>query len=350
MSVYWLEFAGEDDVLAGAEATVATTGLTLRGAGVAVAEAINPTRIQTLGLTRGVGPVIDIVEASLPAAEAALEAAPLPETGSVAVRARDVRATTGIDTQAVEARLGAVLTAAGHPVDLTAPDHELRVLFAGPEIGRNAAAGGPKEPLSTGFVRATARDAVCLLGWRTADGWRQFGDRQPTDRPFFQPGSMAPTLARVCVNLSRIQPGAWLLDPLCGTGGVLLEAGLIGARPLGSDASAKMVHGSRANTAAYLETVPPIFRGDARRMPLAANSVGAVVADLPYGRQSPLAGESHTQLTREALAEAARVSPRAVFVADRSLIEPAHATGWTVEAVCRRRVHRSLTRYLHVLR
>lgn len=347
--MYWLEFAGEDDVLAGVEALVATRGLELRGAGIAVAEAIDTARLRTLGLTRGAGAVIDVVEASIGAAEAALEATALPTAGSVAVRARDVRGTTGVDTQAAERRLGAVLTDAGRPVDLTAPDHELRVLFAGPTVGRDHAGGGEYDPLTTGLLDAPTDGAVCLLGWRRAHDWRQFGDRQPTDRPFFRPGSMAPSLARVCVNLSQVTPGEWLLDPMCGTGGVLLEAGLIGACPLGIDANTTMVRGSRKNTAAYLEAVPPLFQGDASRLPLAADSVAAVVADIPYGRQSPLTGTSRAKLTQAALAEAARVGSRAVFVADRSLVAPATAAGWTVEAVCRQRVHRSLTRRLHVL-
>lgn len=347
--MYWLEFAGEDDVLAGAEALVATEGLRLRGAGVGVADTIDLERIRTLGLTRGTGPVIAVVDASVTAAEDALQAAELPETGSVAVRARDVRGTTGIDTQAAERRLGAILADAGHRVDLTAPEHELRVLFAGGEIGRDPAGGGANDPLATGLLQANSDGAICVLGWRHAHGWRQFTDRQPTDRPFFQPGSMAPELARVCVNLSRIEPGAVLVDPMCGTGGVLLEAGLIGAVPLGLDASKRMVYGTQQNTRRYLDTQPTLLRGDARRLPLASDSVGAIVADVPYGRQSPLTGGGREQLTQETLTEAARVSPRAVVVADRSLVPAATTAGWTVEAVLRRRVHRSLTRYLHVL-
>lgn len=347
--MYWLEFAGEDDVLAGTEALVATESLQLRGAGVAVAETVVPERLTTLGLTRGAGAVVAVVEASLSAAEDALKTASLPTTGSVAVRARDVRGTTGIDTQAAERRLGAVLSAAGRPVDLTTPDHELRVLFAGPDVGRDPAGGGPHDPVTTGLVQDTSDEAICVLGWRHAHDWRAFAKRQPTERPFFQPGSMAPALARVCVNLSRIEPGAVLVDPMCGTGGIVLEAGLVGAVPLGVDASKQMVQGTKQNTQAYLDRQPTLVQGDARRLPLAADSVGAVVADIPYGRQSPLTGGERGQLAQETLTEAARVSPRAVIVADRSLASAATTAGWTIEAVLRRRVHRSLTRYLHVL-
>jgi tRNA (guanine10-N2)-dimethyltransferase len=50
-----------------------------------------------------------------------------------------------------------------------------------------------------------------------------------------------------------------------------------------------------------------------------------------------------------ALAEAARVAPRAVMVADRDWRGPAREAGWAVDAAFERRVHRSLTRHVLVL-
>jgi tRNA (guanine10-N2)-dimethyltransferase len=49
------------------------------------------------------------------------------------------------------------------------------------------------------------------------------------------------------------------------------------------------------------------------------------------------------------LGEVRRVAPRAVVVADRPVAGEARATGWTVAARHERRVHRSLTRHVHVL-
>jgi tRNA (guanine10-N2)-dimethyltransferase len=43
------------------------------------------------------------------------------------------------------------------------------------------------------------------------------------------------------------------------------------------------------------------------------------------------------------------VSPRAIVVADRSWRDEALDAGWRLEDLFERRVHRSLTRYVHVL-
>lgn len=177
------------------------------------------------------------------------------------MRARDVRHTTGVDTQRAERDLGAVLVDAGFDVDLDAPDHELRALF-------------------------TADD--CFLGWHVADSVRDYGTRKPTDRPFFQPGSMDPLLARAACNLARVTPGDRVLDPMCGTGGVLIEAGLLGAHPIGTDAQAKMAAGARRNLTHYVDDATT-GRADATALPLPSDSIDAAVLDAPYGRQSKIA-------------------------------------------------------------
>ena len=69
---------------------------------------------------------------------------------------------------------------------------------------------------------------------------KHFENSKPHKRPFFYPGSMSPKLARCMVNLSRVNAGDLVLDPFCGTGGILIEAGLIGCKVVGSDIYWKM--------------------------------------------------------------------------------------------------------------
>jgi tRNA (guanine10-N2)-dimethyltransferase len=73
-----------------------------------------------------------------------------------------------------------------------------------------------------------------------------------------------------------------------------------------------------------------------------------VAFDAPYGRKSKVVGD-RDGLVRGALAEARRVAPRAVVVADRDVTDGARAAGWRVVARHERRVHRSLVRHVHVL-
>jgi tRNA (guanine10-N2)-dimethyltransferase len=158
---------------------------------------------------------------------------------------------------------------------------------------------------------------------------------------------MDPLLARALVNVAGARPGARVLDPMCGTGGLLVEAALVGATPVGVDAQRKMVRGARRNLAPYGGAA--FLRGDATRLPLRDGAVDAVVFDAPYGRQSAIAGHDLAGLVGGALAEARRVAPRGVVVGDRSWAEAARDAGWAVEATFERRVHRSLVRHVAVL-
>lgn len=319
--VYVLELAGTDDGFAAHEARAAASDVTVLAPGLARASSID-SRVRTLGFTHRASRLVGTCGPTVEDATALLSTAGIDRGGTVAVRAVDVRGTTGVDTQRAERALGSVLVDRGFGVDLDDPDHELRALFAG---------------------------ETCALGWLAATVDRGFGDRRPGDRPFFQPGSMGPMLARALANIAGARPGATVLDPMCGTGGILVEAGLVGARVLGLDAQQKMVAGARENLDALLDGDWHLVQGDAAALPLADDTVDAVVFDAPYGRQSKIRGDLDS-LVRGALAEAGRVAPRCVVVGDRHWTQCAEAVGWQTEATFSRRVHRSLTRHIAVLR
>jgi len=362
--VYCLELAGEDDPFAAFEATAAGTGLELLGPGLCAAATIDPERVQTLAYTRRACELVGRTDATIEGARVLLDTAPLDRTGSVAVRATDVRSTAGVDTQRVERELGDVLVDRGFTVDLESPDHELRAYFGSGPIARDPAARSDAalDPVTTGTVtlgeaavdeRSVGDESgtdLCVLGWTAVESRRDFGDRAPTDRPFFQPGSMDPMLARALVNVAGAAPGRTVLDPMCGTGGLLAEASLVGARAIGLDAHEKMTVGAREN----LRSIVPsgdwsILRGDAARPPLSADTVDAIVFDAPYERQSAVAGQGLDELVADTLAACRTLAPRVVLVADRPWIDPARTAGWAVRTVLRRRVHGSLVRHVHVL-
>ncbi|GAA0294975.1 THUMP domain-containing protein [Halarchaeum salinum] len=321
--MYCLELAGEDDAFAAAEAAAgAATAVERVAPGLAVAADIDAAGVRTLAYTRHADALLTRTGATIDDAVAALAASDLDRSGSVAVRARDVRNTTGVDTQRAERALGSALVEHGFSVDLDDPDHELRACFS---------------------------DGVCCLGWHAVASVRDYGTRKPTDRPFFQPGSMDPLLARACVNLAGAGSGKTLLDPMCGTGGVLIEGGLVGARVVGNDAQEKMVRGTDENLTQFLDD-HAVLRGDATRLALRDDAVDCAVFDAPYGRQSKIETHRLDDLVAGALAEVRRVATgRCVLVADRDWRAAARAAGWAVDDRFDRRVHRSLTRTVLVL-
>jgi len=321
VGVYVLELGGDDDAFAAAEAAAAATDVRVVAPAIDVASDVDCERFRGLAYAHRAGEQVATAAASVDAAADALRDADLDREGSVAVRARDVRGTAGVDTQRAERELGGVLVDRGFSVDLEDPDHELRALYS--------------------------RDSA-HLSWLATESVRDYGDRKPTDRPFFQPGSMDPLLARAVCNLARVDPGDRVLDPMCGTGGVLIEAGLLGAHPLGTDAQSKMVRGARQNLGHFLDDFD-VARADATSLPLRDDSVAAAVFDAPYGRQSKIESHDLADLVGGALAEVRRVADRCVLVADRDWRDEAAEAGWTVESRFERRVHRSLTRYVLVL-
>ena len=351
--VYWLELAGEEDAFAAREAAVAATGVELLAPGIARAGSVGGTGVSSgaggpvrrLAYTRAAHEAIARTGAEVDAAAAALDAAPLDRSGTVAVRARNVRNTADVSTSAAERELGGRLVDRGFDVDLDDPDHVLRALFAAGERDDHDAVPG-----------ADGEDAAaCALGWVAVEAARDFAPK-PTERPFFQPGSMAPADARAYVNLAGAAPGRAIFDPMCGTGGLPLEAGIVGGDAVACDAQAKMVRGTRENLREYVGEAADgdgpdwhVARGDATALPLRDDAVDGVVFDAPYGRQSKIARHELADLVGGALAEAARVAPRAVTVADRDWRREARAAGWAVDAAFERRVHRSLTRHVLVL-
>jgi len=322
--VYVLELAGQDDDFAVYEAATVASDVEIIAPGLATARGLGD-RFANLAYTHRASHLLGMCDPEIPSARTVLEAASDDRQGSVAVRAIDVRGKTGVDTQVAERELGQVLVDRGLSVDLEEPDHELRVLFA---------------------------EGTAALGWLERETDRDFTDRQPTDRPFFQPGSMDPPLARALANIAGAETGATILDPMCGTGGILLEAGLVGSDVYGVDAQAKMTDGSARNLGHFLDGDDgtgdwAVVRGDARSLPLCGD-VDGVVFDAPYGRQSKIEGDL-MGLVEGALREAARLADTCVVVGDRPWARVAGQTGWRTEAAFHRRVHRSLTRHIVVL-
>ena len=85
-------------------------------------------------------------------------------------------------------------------------------------------------------IRGMITDDKVYVGIKQVEIPRKnFETRKVQNRPFFSPISLHPKVARALVNLSEVEKNETLLDPFCGTGGILLEAGLIGANVIGND-------------------------------------------------------------------------------------------------------------------
>ncbi len=87
------------------------------------------------------------------------------------------------------------------------------------------------------------------------------------------------------VNLTGIQKGE-LVDPFCGAGGILIEAGLMGFAPVGYDIQPELLAKAVKNLQGYGIKNFLLAKKDA----LTLKTAKCLVADLPYGRNTPPKG------------------------------------------------------------
>jgi tRNA (guanine10-N2)-dimethyltransferase len=171
--------------------------------------------------------------------------------------------------------------------------------------------------------------------------------RNPGKREFFHPGVMMPRMARTLINLTCSQAGDVVLDPFCGTGGILIEAEMLGMYTIGSDFDPMMVNGSRQNI-----TQPDIMLADATLLPFGKHTIDAVVTDFPYG-QSVCVKKTDTMANLYAdvldeLYRVLKVGHRAVVVTHNDISDIVRSP-LTILQRHEQRVHKSLTRRILVL-
>jgi tRNA (guanine10-N2)-dimethyltransferase len=137
-----------------------------------------------------------------------------------------------------------------------------------------------------------------IFGLKTAEIIpKQFSERRPRKRPVFHPTAMPSKLARTMVNLAQPRRGELILDPFCGTGGMLIEAGLMGCRVLGFDAKPHMLRGGLQNILYYGIQPEGVAIADARYPPV--TKVDCIATDPPYGRSASTLGTNTRQIVED---------------------------------------------------
>lgn len=247
----------------------------------------------------------------------------IKEGQSFVVRAKLIKHHVEFPGEFLEQSVGGCIYRKGFRANLKNPDVEFRVI------------------LSERAVFGTLLSSIDRSAYEA---------RTPQNKPFFHPGVLMPRIARTIVNLSGIKPGELILDPFCGTAGILVEAGLVGAKVIGIDAQEKLVTGSRMNLEAFkLNYI--LIEGDACRMPFQEATINAVVTDPPYGRSAAILAESLEELYSCALSEIQRILKPggiAVVVSDKATLEYGKKAGLKVLNIYSQRVHRSLTRTITI--
>lgn len=181
---------------------------------------------------------------------------------------------------------------------------------------------------------------------------REFEKRRAPMRPFFSPISIDPRHARFMVNVSETRPGDTILDPFCGTGGILLEAGLTKRNVLGNDWSLQMSTGASLNLKYFGIRDCRITNEDFLKLKI-DDQVDSIVTDLPYGRNSKLSQKDVISLYRDSFKKFHNVLGEGkycvVVVSQETALLEAEQFFDTIR-VFPFKVHRSLTRFFAIMR
>jgi tRNA (guanine10-N2)-dimethyltransferase len=289
---------------------------------VAVADVPDPESARRLAMTHGVLEFLGECEPDLPSFQHLLRDLALETRNTFAGRAKKVHGgvheRNPCSQKEFENMIGVMISG---PVSLSNPEAEYRAILS---------------------------EDRCYFGRVLFSFDRSsFDARNPGKRDFFHPGVMMPRMARTLVNIAHAQSGDILLDPFCGTGGILIEADLLGMHAIGSDFDPLMIQGSRVNLPSA-----SLLLADATHLPFLDHSLDAVVTDFPYGQSVCIKkSDSMDHLYASSLEEIRRVlkkGRRAVVVTHRDISAIA-AQSMTILGRHDQRVHKSLTRRVLVL-
>ncbi|MDG6988136.1 MAG: hypothetical protein JRN21_02295 [Nitrososphaerota archaeon] len=188
---------------------------------------------------------------------------------------------------------------------------------------------------------AVTSPGTMLQGWSV---------RRPRRRPFFHPSAIFPKLSRALVNLTGCAAGDVLLDPFAGTGSLLLEATLVGARAVAIDQVKGMALGEVENMKHFGQEWLGVLRADAGSIPL--RRVDAVATDMPYGRVSSTRGKEPEEILSGLFAALGEIMPPggALVLMHRKEVSVSGEHLFSVVEEHDLHVHKLLTRTISVLR
>ncbi|NXG15427.1 THUM2 protein, partial [Grallaria varia] len=128
------------------------------------------------------------------------------------------------------------------------------------------------------------------------------------NREYIRTAGLRSTVAWAMASLAEITAGAFVLDPMCGLGTILLEAAKEWPEACywGADISDSQLEGADVNirTAGLMDKIE-LLKASVKALPLPPESFDAVISDIPFGKKFKVANDS--QLLLDILPEMERV-------------------------------------------
>ncbi|XP_009697448.1 PREDICTED: THUMP domain-containing protein 2, partial [Cariama cristata] len=128
------------------------------------------------------------------------------------------------------------------------------------------------------------------------------------NREYIKTAGLRSTIAWAMASLAEISAGAFVLDPMCGLGTILLEAAKEWPEACywGADISDSQLEGADVNirTAGLMDKIQ-LFKASVKALPLPSESFDAVISDIPFGKKFKITKDP--QLLPDILQEMERV-------------------------------------------
>ncbi|NXA26274.1 THUM2 protein, partial [Ibidorhyncha struthersii] len=128
------------------------------------------------------------------------------------------------------------------------------------------------------------------------------------NREYIKTAGLRSTIAWAMASLAEISAGAFVLDPMCGLGTILLEAAKEWPEAYywGADISDSQLEGADVNirTAGLMDKIE-LLKASVKALPLPSESFDAVISDIPFGKKFKITKD--IQLLPDILQEMERV-------------------------------------------
>ena len=249
---------------------------------------IKSEMIERLSLTKYVGEIIEEVD-DVRQYEKIIEKSKNVKLKckTFAVRCHKIKSNEEIPVDKINREIGAII-GKEKKVDLDNPEVEVVVLIS--------------DKIYLGIVTTKTGHTKCLK-------------HHVNYRPEFYPISLNPRMARAMINVAGIKNNEIMLDPFCGTGGILIEGADMDLNIIVQDIDSKMVEASLKNLK-YFGFEGRIIEGDISEIDK-IEKIDVIVTDPPYGQSSSLKGEMRNELmerTMKTIKKKLEVGKRLVIV------------------------------------
>ncbi|NXM67638.1 THUM2 protein, partial [Serilophus lunatus] len=128
------------------------------------------------------------------------------------------------------------------------------------------------------------------------------------NREYIKRAGLRSTVAWAMASLAEISAGAFVLDPMCGLGTILLEAAKEWPEACywGADLSDSQLEGADVNirTAGLMDKIE-LFKASVKALPLPSESFDTVISDIPFGKKFKITNDA--RLLPDILQEMERV-------------------------------------------